>query len=232
MHCYFFCTHLSWSCFLSHLLFVAIGSFSSSFKIAHSFYCLPIIMAGMKILSITDTILINAPVSSLMYQTSFRNSRDYTPILFMINSLFISQLLRVLHITYIQCTTDVVLLDWEKRPSKTGRGGGVSVYLLSLFLGCILLLSSQILRMLYIYIFVTNGNHPSTTSLNPRKVSVWRKILIANEWNELQAVRRISIGFTSIWMAFILVGQGLQYSATSQPNLQDRSPGDMNPVLR
>ncbi len=55
---------------------------------------------------------------------------------------------------------------------------------------------------------------------------------MANEWNELQAVRRVGIGFTSIWMAFILVGQGIQYNATAQPNLQDRSPGDMNPVLR
>jgi meckelin len=63
-------------------------------------------------------------------------------------------------------------------------------------------------------------------------VSVWRRIMVANEWNELQTVRRTSISFTLLWLSYLLVGLGLEYNATTQPNLKDKEPDELNPVLR
>lgn len=63
-------------------------------------------------------------------------------------------------------------------------------------------------------------------------VSVWRTLLVANEWNELQAMRRADFGFTLIFVAFVLIGMGQQYLATPQPDEQDYTPGNVNMILR
>ena len=63
-------------------------------------------------------------------------------------------------------------------------------------------------------------------------VSVWRTILVANEWNELAAMRRTDIRFTLFWVTFFLLGLDLEYSATQQPDLDDKSEGNLNIVLR
>lgn len=65
-----------------------------------------------------------------------------------------------------------------------------------------------------------------------KTVSVWRTILVANEWNELSTVRRMSIEFTLFWLGFFLLGLGLEYNATMQPNLNDTTPDTLNIVLR
>jgi meckelin len=65
-----------------------------------------------------------------------------------------------------------------------------------------------------------------------KKVSVWRTILVANEWNELTAARRTDVRFTLFWILFFLLGLGLEYNATQQPDLDDKSPGELNIVLR
>ena len=67
---------------------------------------------------------------------------------------------------------------------------------------------------------------------NPNPVSAWRTIFVANEWTELQTLRRTSTHFVLFWMGFFLVGLGLEHNATSQPNLGDRTPGHHNIVLR
>ncbi len=64
------------------------------------------------------------------------------------------------------------------------------------------------------------------------RVSVWRTILVANEWSEMQTLRKTDIRFTLFWMAFFLLGVNLVYSATQQPNLADKSVGSLNIVLR
>jgi len=67
---------------------------------------------------------------------------------------------------------------------------------------------------------------------NNQSISAWRTILVANEWNKLQSTRRTSLEFTLVLVAFFLLGLDLQYSATAQPDLDDRSPGPINTVLR
>lgn len=44
---------------------------------------------------------------------------------------------------------------------------------------------------------------------------------MANEWNRLGTRRRVSPTFSLVWMAFLLGGSGLRYSATPQPDLTD-----------
>ena len=72
----------------------------------------------------------------------------------------------------------------------------------------------------------SNQNTPNT------KVSVWRTILVANEWNEMQVMRRIDLTFTLFWVGFFLLGLNYQYYATEQPNLNDLSINKVNPILR
>ena len=45
-------------------------------------------------------------------------------------------------------------------------------------------------------------------------VSVWRTYLIANEWNELQSVRKTSLTLQIIFVVFILKVCGLEHLAT------------------
>ena len=64
------------------------------------------------------------------------------------------------------------------------------------------------------------------------KVSVWRTILVANEFSEMQTMRKTNIQFTLFFLAFFLVGMNLEYNATSQPDLDDTSIGEQNIILR
>ncbi|RYH14239.1 hypothetical protein EON65_33915 [archaeon] len=63
-------------------------------------------------------------------------------------------------------------------------------------------------------------------------VSVWRTILVANEFAELQTERRSNIYFTLFFLGFFLLGLDLQYNATLQPNLNDLEPDQINIILR
>jgi meckelin len=40
------------------------------------------------------------------------------------------------------------------------------------------------------------------------KVSVWRTLLVANEFNELSTVRTVSVEWTLILVGFVLIGLG------------------------
>lgn len=66
----------------------------------------------------------------------------------------------------------------------------------------------------------------------PGRVSVWRTIFVANEWSEMQTLRKTDIAFTLFWMAFFLVGIGEDYVATQQPDVSNKNVGDTNIVLR
>lgn len=76
------------------------------------------------------------------------------------------------------------------------------------------------------------GVRGSRSDAGGGRVSVWRTILVANEWSEMQTMRKTDIRFTLFWMAFFLLGVNLEYSATQQPNLANKSVGDLNIVLR
>lgn len=64
-------------------------------------------------------------------------------------------------------------------------------------------------------------------------ISVWRSILVANEWAEMQTMRKTDIKFTLFFLALILIGSpNLQFAATTQPVLSDLTPGGTNIILR
>jgi meckelin len=61
---------------------------------------------------------------------------------------------------------------------------------------------------------------------------VWRTVLAANEWAEMQIKRKIDVKFSLFWISFFLIGLNLQYNATQQPDLTILEPGAQNIVLR
>jgi len=73
-----------------------------------------------------------------------------------------------------------------------------------------------------------NGSGPVTAN----QVSVWRTILVANEWNEMQTLRKTDLRFTLFMLGFVLLGVNEEYNATHQPSLVDKSQGHLNVLLR
>lgn len=65
-----------------------------------------------------------------------------------------------------------------------------------------------------------------------KSVSVWRTILVANEWNEMQTLRRTDICLTLFALGFFLLGLKLENNATQQPELSNLDDGKLNVVLR
>lgn len=51
------------------------------------------------------------------------------------------------------------------------------------------------------------------------KVSVWRTLLVANEFNELSTVRTVSVEWTLIILGFVLIGLGFQKRFIESPDL-------------
>lgn len=65
-----------------------------------------------------------------------------------------------------------------------------------------------------------------------KSVSVWRTILVANEWNEMQSIRRTDVGLTLFALGFFLLGLKLENNATQQPDLDNLQDGRLNILLR
>ena len=63
-------------------------------------------------------------------------------------------------------------------------------------------------------------------------VSVWRTILVANEYSEMQIKRKTDIKFTLFFMVLVLIGLNYQFNATQQPNILDLSRAPQNVILR
>ena len=75
---------------------------------------------------------------------------------------------------------------------------------------------------------------PSKNRAGEKKtnVSVWRTILVANEYSEMQTKRKTDIKFTLFFLVLILIGLKYQYNATQQPNVLNLSEGSQNVLLR
>jgi meckelin len=63
-------------------------------------------------------------------------------------------------------------------------------------------------------------------------VSVWRYILIANEWCEMQCNRHTDVDFTLMFCLLFLAGLKFEHLATQQPSATDLTPGEPNMVVR
>lgn len=51
------------------------------------------------------------------------------------------------------------------------------------------------------------------------RVSIWRTLLVANEFNELSSVRTVSVEWTLIILGFVLIGLGFQKRFIESPDL-------------
>lgn len=80
--------------------------------------------------------------------------------------------------------------------------------------------------------FRTHSNTKKKGKEPDGQVSVWRSIMVANEWSEMQTLRKTDIRFTLFWLAFILIGCKLEYNPTIQPSLDDLHENEINVVLR
>ncbi|GMI00340.1 hypothetical protein TrST_g3137 [Triparma strigata] len=78
-------------------------------------------------------------------------------------------------------------------------------------------------------IFFVDWEKPKSTKTD---VSIWRTLMVANEWNEMQTQRKTSIEFSLVFISFFLIGLDLQNNATMQPNIDDVADGYINIALR
>ncbi|CAM9501613.1 unnamed protein product, partial [Discosporangium mesarthrocarpum] len=154
-----------------------------------------------------DSVFLMLPADRVGYGSK----GEYYPLEVMVLMIFLFQGARVIYLLYCQCTADVFLVDWEK--VRFGAWGSVT--------------KEEGQRS------EGRGGEPhSGGSDRANGVSVWRQLLVANEWNKLGTQRRVSLSFTLLWMGFFLSGKGLQQNATPQPALSDREEGTLNPALR
>lgn len=91
----------------------------------------------------------------------------------------------------------------------------------------------RVCHLLYVQcrveIFLVDWEKPKGSGVG---VSAWRQILVANQWNELQAMRRVSTTPTLLGLAFLLVGLGLDNLASPHPSLTGAALGRKNAILR
>ena len=63
-------------------------------------------------------------------------------------------------------------------------------------------------------------------------VSMWRTVMIANEWNDLQSSRKLAIEFHLIFLCLLEIGLGLHNVSTTQPHFSTAAQlSPINPVL-
>ncbi|CAF1194078.1 unnamed protein product [Rotaria sordida] len=74
-----------------------------------------------------------------------------------------------------------------------------------------------IIRQSNIDIFFIDWEKPQTSDITD--VSVWRSYFVANEWNELQTFRRVTVTFQIISVLFFLKVINLENIATAQPGI-------------
>ncbi|XP_062403439.1 meckelin-like [Sardina pilchardus] len=109
---------------------------------------------------------------------------------------FILKALQLIHLLVVQLSVDIFLIDWE-RPQNKPRASGPSAPL----------------------------SGPAASAA-PAAPSAWRRLLVANEWNELQAVRRVSLGLQLLAALLLLQVVGLVNLATRDLQLNLHSGGD------
>ena len=62
-------------------------------------------------------------------------------------------------------------------------------------------------------------------------VSMWRTVMIANEWNKIQSSRKLAIEFHLILLCFLEVGLNLYHVSSAQPNFSRDQTSLVNPII-
>ena len=136
---------------------------------------------------------------------------NYYPFEVVLGLVIAFQLLWVFDIIRSQSNIDILFIDWET-PNRILKPG-----------------SDQVKAVMD----EIEGHNPN--NFYKFSVSAWRTLFVANELNELQSTRYVSIEFTLLFMLFFLVGLGWEQLATAQPNLEvseEDTSSPRNPVLR
>lgn len=108
------------------------------------------------------------------------------------------QAVQFLHKLYLQVSVDIFLIDWERPRSKPNRSvQGTDLITLS-FCEIIIELVCFQLRLFSAVSGVGDTKHDSSP------VSIWRTYFVANEWNELQTIRKICPTFQIMAVLFFL----------------------------
>lgn len=119
---------------------------------------------------------------------------------------------------------------------------------LSIVIACIVCKILQVLVLVYrqcnVDIFFIDWEKERSTEDKPAgaggdkdrhlnsNVSVWRTILIANEWSEMQGSRHTDIDFTLMFLLLFLAGLDFQFLATPQPDQNDLTESATNAAVR
>ncbi len=120
---------------------------------------------------------------------------------------FALKIIQIIHVIGVQCSVDLFFLDWEK--SHTDPDSATQP-------------TDQI---------AGQTQHKKQEA----KVSIWRTIMLANEWNELQTVRRINPVFQLLTLSLLLQAVGLENWArfdTSVSIAMNDSRGEYSKVFR
>lgn len=90
--------------------------------------------------------------------------------------------------------------------------------MVTVFVGKFVVMVRRIWRQINVDIFLLDWEKPRdhTDDKLGASVSVWRKLFVANEWNELQSYRNISIELVLLAMLFFLSGINLLNLAAAQ----------------
>ena len=120
-----------------------------------------------------------------------------------------------------------------------------STFITIAFFGKLLDLIYRLWKQTYNDIFFIDWEKPKNISIDEEdhdddeisdesSVSVWRKLMVVNIWNDLQTERLIDIHLTLFGIIFVLFGLKLENMATHQPNMSDltNNSAPINPVLR
>ena len=113
-------------------------------------------------------------------------------------------------------------------------------YVISIFALKIVDVIHLLISQMSIDIFLVDWEQPKPGQVAPRgqsvvtstkemAVSVWRTYLVANEWNEIQTIRKISHSLQIILVIFVLKVCGVENLATADPlNAFDLDDGDFH----
>lgn len=114
---------------------------------------------------------------------------------------FLLQTVQFLHKLFVQLSVDIFFIDWERPRGKASKHveGNYSV---SLMCKCYTFNPFLITYIFYNYVVMCSGSGEAKSQASP--VSIWRTYFVANEWNEIQTIRKINPTFQVIAVLFFL----------------------------
>lgn len=128
-----------------------------------------------------------------------------------ISIAFVMKALHVIHILVVQCTADVFFIDWERPRIKASASSRPS---------------AKTSESAASNSGGKAGNESNSKLISDKipaeapAVSIWRTYFVANEWAEIQSLRKISLSLQLFGTLFFLKVVGFESSALASPTLK------------